>query len=219
MNAETIGVGIAAISAAASAVSAHASRTAVDRSHRAFVWPVISHTTDPEGRRVLRLRLHNDGPGAGYDVRWAVGSVTAGEHDNVVDDLRLTADTVSDVIRALRPEEVLPPSDWFEKAIALPDDDIWWVLVRWTDASGARRDLSEQGPRVLADLPRETGRDLAMARDGGRPLSVEAPEAVVATFAQQRGAVRAQVSLKVAALHAAMTSSSGSLSAAAPPLG
>jgi hypothetical protein len=42
---------------------------------------------------------------------------------------------------------------------------------------------------------------------------------VVPLLAQQRSHVCAQVSLEIAALHAAMTSSSDSLSAAASPLG
>jgi len=54
-----------------------------------------------------------------------------------------------------------------------------------------------------------------MARHGARALGVEAPEAVVASLAQEPDAVGAQVTLEISTLHPPMTSSSGSLSAPA----
>src|SRR5829696_8982775 len=87
------------------------------------------------------------------------------------------------------------------------------------EGSALTRAGRRRNAEVLADLACEAEGDLTVPRYGSRSFGVEAPEAVVATFAQERRTVRAQVSLKVAALHAAMTSSSGSLSAAASPLG
>src|SRR3990172_5036582 len=66
---------------------------------------------------------------------------------------------------------------------------------------------------VGADLACQSEVDLTVARHCGRALGVEAPEAVVAALPQQSYAVSAQMALEVAALHAPMTSSSGSLSA------
>jgi hypothetical protein len=150
--AETIAVGIAAVSATASAASAYASRQSVDRAHRAFVWPSIAHELDEAGRHILSVTLHNDGAGSAYDVRWAVGSVTANEKGKIIDDASLTADTISAVTRALRPGETLPA---LKQAITLPEDDIWWVLVRWTDASRVRWQVGEQAPsRILREEPR-----------------------------------------------------------------
>jgi len=156
VEAQTVGIGLAAVSAAVSAFSAYTSRQAVDRSHRPFVWPAISNSRDPDGQHVLRIRLHNDGSGTAYDVRWSVGSVTEGRKGDIVDDVRLTSDNVSQVIRALRPGEVLPPAEagWLEQAVALPEDDVWWVLVRWTDPARVRWELSEQGPTLLRSEPR-----------------------------------------------------------------
>jgi hypothetical protein len=152
MAAETIGVAIAAVSATASAASAYASRQSVDRAHRAFVWPAIAHELDAAGHHILSVTLHNDGAGSAYDVRWAVGSVTANEKGKIIDDESLTADTISVVTRALRPGETLPA---LKQAIALPEDDIWWVLVRWTDASRVRWQVGEQVPsRFLRADPR-----------------------------------------------------------------
>ena len=71
--------------------------------------------------------------------------------------------------------------------------------------------------QVATDLPREREVDLAMTRHGRRALSVEAPEAVVATLAKQPRAVGAKVALQIAAFHPPITSSSGSLSAAVAP--
>jgi hypothetical protein len=155
MRVETVAVLIAAVSAVASAISAYTNRQAMARAQRPFVWPAISHGSDPDGTRVLRIRLHNDGTGPAYDVRWSVGSLTESESGEVVDDAHFTKAHVSPVIRALRASEVLPPDEsWLEKAVALPEDDVWWVLVRWTDSAGARWELTEQGPSLLRFEPR-----------------------------------------------------------------
>lgn len=156
MEAETIGVGIAALAAASSAFSAYTSRQAVDRAHRPFVWPAISTGRDPGGPSVVRVRLHNDGQGTAYDVRWSVGTMMEAHDGSLEEDAAFTDEHVSSVIRAIRPGEVVPPQDseWLEQAAALPGDDVWWVLVRWTDAARVRWELSEQGPTLLRSEPR-----------------------------------------------------------------
>ena len=80
-------------------------------------------------------------------------------------------------------------------------------VVGWSARAGRWRDAE-----VLTDLSGERVGDLA--GDGGRPGGVDTPVAVPPSFSQQAGAVRAQVALEVATLHAAMTSSSDSLSVA-----
>lgn len=156
VDSQTVGIGIAAISASVSAFSAYTSRQAVDRSHWPLVWPEIEHRDDEEGRHVLLIRLHNDGSGTAYDVRWSVGSVTLNRRDKVVIDAPLTTDNVSRVIRAIGASENRPAADtdWLERRIPLPDDDIWWVLVRWTDPARVRWELSERGPSSLRSEPR-----------------------------------------------------------------
>lgn len=146
---QTAGIGIAAASAVASAVSAFTSRQAVDRASRAFVWPTISQNTDPDGRRLLRVRLNSEGGGTAYDVRWSVGLPDSDGGGAATQ--RYSKDNASEVIRALRSGEVAPPpeSGWFERAIAIPEDDVWWVSVRWSDASRTHWELSEQGPASL----------------------------------------------------------------------
>jgi hypothetical protein len=127
----------------------------VDRAHRPFVWPAISHGRDGE-QRILKVRLHNDGSGTAFDVRYSMGSVTVDQHDRVVEDAQLTKDAMSLVIRALKPGESNPEVDgqWLERALPLPHDDVGWVLVRWTDAGGVRWEYSDQGPATEAGRPR-----------------------------------------------------------------
>jgi hypothetical protein len=156
VEAETVAVAIAAISAIASAISAYTNRQSVDRAHRPFVWPAISHKGDPDGSHVLLVRLHNDGAGTAYDVRWSIATLMLDQNDNAVEDRLFEDEHVSQVIRAVRAGEILPPQDqgWLEKAVALPPDDVWWLLVRWTDAAGVRWEISEQGPSLLRAEPR-----------------------------------------------------------------
>lgn len=72
------------------------------------------------------------------------------------EDVGYTDEHVSPVIRAMRAGEVVPPqsTEWLEQAVPLPSDDVWWVLVRWTDAGRVRWELSEQGPTLLRSEPR-----------------------------------------------------------------
>src|SRR5450755_1574048 len=78
-------------------------------------------------------------------------------------------------------------------------------------ATGRRGDVE-----VFADPANGAGLDLAVAGDGGDPLalgSADRPHAVSGSLAQRLGAVSAQMTLELAALHAAIVSSSESLSA------
>src|SRR5947209_5352081 len=103
MTGEVIGIGVAAVAAVASWISAYTNRQTADRALRAFVWPVISSRLDEAGRNILLVRLKNDGAGTAFNVRWSVGSVTANERGKIVSDQRLTAEHVSLVVRAMRP--------------------------------------------------------------------------------------------------------------------
>jgi hypothetical protein len=47
------------------------------------------------------------------------------------------------------------PMAGLRRAVAMPPDDVWWLLVRWTDAAGLRWELSEQGPTLLRAEPRK----------------------------------------------------------------
>jgi hypothetical protein len=156
MNADTAGVLIAAIAATASAISAYTSRQSVDRANRPFVWPAISQAKDHDGANLVRVRLHNDGSGTAFDVRWSIGTVAVGPKDEIKVDDKFSEQYKSHVIRALRPGESLPPEDgdWLERAASLPLDDVWWVVVRWTDAARVRWELLEQGPALLRSEPR-----------------------------------------------------------------
>lgn len=78
-------------------------------------------------------------------------------------------------------------------------------------AAGRRRDVE-----LLADAADGAGLDLAVAGNGRDPLalgSTDRPHAVPGSFTEQLGSVSAQMTLQLAALHAAIVSSSDSLSA------
>ena len=78
-------------------------------------------------------------------------------------------------------------------------------------AAGRSRDV-----QVFADPAGGAGLDLVVPRNGCDPLAVgsaDGPDAVTGTFALYFRAVGAEVSFEIAALHAAIVSSSGSLSA------
>lgn len=149
MDFETIGIAIAAFSAAASAVSAYASRLAVDRANEAFVWATISYGSDG-GQPLVRVRLHNEGPGVARDVRWsatALREIRPGKWE-VDDDLAAT--NKSSLIRAMQPGESVPPEEhgWLDLPWRRPEDDVWWLVVRWSDAARVRWERSEEPSEV-----------------------------------------------------------------------
>jgi hypothetical protein len=155
MSPETVGVAIAAAAATASWISAYISRQSVDRANRAFVWPAISHRLDNDGRHLLLVRFQNDGAGTAYNVRWSVGTVMDNRRGKTVNDHLWTAEHVSLVVRAVRPGEAVPPEpDWLEHAITLPPDDVWWLLVRWSDSAQVSWERADQGPGLLESEPR-----------------------------------------------------------------
>lgn len=149
--AAAVAIAFAAVSAIAAAVSAASMRQSVDRAHRPFVWPAISHGRDGEAR-VLRVRLHNDGSGTAYEVRWSFGTLAETQEGEFVEDRQGAAERASLAIRAIRAGESVPPegSGWLEKEIQLPPDDVGWILVRWSDAGGIRWEVSDQGLRLRA---------------------------------------------------------------------
>jgi hypothetical protein len=152
-------VAFAAVSAVAAAVSAVATRQSVDRAHRPFVWPAISHGSDGESR-ILRVRLHNDGAGTAYEVRWSIGTLAETQDEEFVEDSKGAAEQASMAIRAIRVGESVPPegSGWLDKEVQLPPDDIGWILVRWHDAAGIRWEVSDQGPATSRGRPRRLRR-------------------------------------------------------------
>ena len=158
-EAAVIAIAIAAVSAVAAAISALATRQAVERAHRPFVWPAISHATDGD-TRILRIRLHNDGAGTAYEVRWSFGTLIETQPGEFDENREAAAVQASLTIRAIRPGESVPPegSGWLDQAITLPPDDIGWILVRWTDAAGDRWEVSDQGPAASRVRPRRLRR-------------------------------------------------------------
>lgn len=155
MDGATVAIAIAAVSATAAAVSAIASRQSVDRAHRPFVWPAISHASEA-GTRILRIRLHNDGAGSAFDVRWSFGTIIESGPLEYGENRDQMAREASLAIRAIRPGESVPPKSdgWLEKAAQLPPDDIGWIVVRWTDSGGTRWEASDQGPATMRKRPR-----------------------------------------------------------------
>lgn len=149
-----IALALAAVSAIAAAVSAVSTRQSVERAHRPYVWPAISHDRDGD-RRVLRVRLHNDGAGTAYEVRWSFQTLVESKEGEWTPDEQGAAKEASLAIRALRSGESLPPGDgkWLEKAVPLPPDEIGWFLVRWDDAAGVRWEVSDQGPAARQGRP------------------------------------------------------------------
>lgn len=119
------------------------------------MWPAISHGTDGEAR-ILRVRLHNDGAGTAYEVRWSFGSLAETQEGGFVEDSKGAAGQASMAIRAIRAGESVPPeeSGWLDKEVQLPPDDIGWILVRWSDAAGVRWEVSDQGPATSRGRPR-----------------------------------------------------------------
>jgi len=155
VDAEVIGIGIAALSAGASAVAAYTSRLAVDRANQAFVWATISHASDG-GQRLVRVRLHNEGPGVARDVRWSATTVSEVSPDKWDVDDEINVRNKSPLIRAMQPGESVPPEEhgWLDLAWVPPEDDVWWLLVRWSDAARVRWERSEE-PAALRSRTRK----------------------------------------------------------------
>jgi hypothetical protein len=135
---------LAAVATAAGAgaawLAASASRTAVARTHRPFVWPDWDRDyNQDEGQYEWRVRLHNDGPGVALDVRWSVWVEQPPEemggppNDDAEDQLRRAA---SEPIRGMRPGESFPRDAWLTRTS--DTGAIEWVVVRFTDSAGVR---------------------------------------------------------------------------------
>jgi len=100
-----------AAGAGAAWLAASASREAVSRTHRPFVWTNgTTHTPRvvPQGR----VRLHNDGPGVALDVRWSVRIMHDPEELPADYDERLEERThATEPMRGMRSGE---SSGWWE---------------------------------------------------------------------------------------------------------
>lgn len=129
----------AAVSAIAAAISARSSRQAVVRSHAPFVWPSIAIRGPVLGLHQVGVRLHNDGPGVAFNVRFSVANKQEGFGDIYA----------IPPIRAMRSGEKVPPhpepepqvqpmirDDVYEYPLPGPLDQSWWVVVRYADGLG-----------------------------------------------------------------------------------
>ena len=144
---------LAAVSSAAAWRSSFIAREAATRSSLAFVWPVVQIGYERD-RAVVRVRLHNDGPGLAQDVVAARLEPT-GEGDTWAVFGR------TPVIRAMRAAETLPPPEQEEMSLGahVAGDDIWSVVVRWTDTAGQRWELAApQEQYALTTTPRRLRR-------------------------------------------------------------
>jgi hypothetical protein len=149
---------VAAVATAAGAgaawLAATASRQAVVRANRPFVWPE-AHESESNGKRTVRVRLHNDGPGVALDVRW---SLVFPAKDRLADRdqfLELVKQLASSTTRGLPPGESEPPSGNLSlPEVQVPDEhleDPCWVAVRYTDSAGERWQYIEPSdPNALA---------------------------------------------------------------------
>jgi hypothetical protein len=156
-----VAAGTGAVSAAAAALSARASRNAVARAHRPYVWAEI-HVVSGRSEKtwLAKVRLHSDGPGAAFDVSAAVGPHYVYERIRrswwrLWD--RTLVGYATPPIRAMLSGEAVPPRDTddglYELAIGSIED--WWVAVRYSDAAGARWEFREpRSPESLAGPPR-----------------------------------------------------------------
>jgi hypothetical protein len=140
MNAQTASAVAAAISAIAAATSAWFSRRAVERTHAPFIWPAISIRSaggSNSRQHEVGVRLHNDGSGAAFNVRFAIAtdeSLASPEALYVVPP-----------VRAIRSGESVPPygsedqlaeDGEYRVALIEPLDANWCVVVRYADGLG-----------------------------------------------------------------------------------
>ena len=173
--AQILTAGTGAVAAGAAAVAAFISRATVERADYAFVWAEVTQDQpgpDAQTQR-LRVQLHSDGPGIALDVRWSLGGPWEPGRSAYRRAQEEVAARATPAIRALSPGVSRP---WVSVADArdgseldalygptqcyVPDDDAWWVLVRWSDSAGRRWEFSEgSAGRELALSPRRCGAD------------------------------------------------------------
>lgn len=139
---------LAAASSAAAWRSSFIAREAATRNNLAFVWPAVRIAFDGPDP-VVWVRLHNDGPGLAQDVV-AARFEPSGQGD------QWTLFDRTPVIRAMRGGEAVPPPEHDEMALGVhrAGDDVWSVVVRWTDTAGQRWELTApQDPQALTTTP------------------------------------------------------------------
>jgi hypothetical protein len=138
---QAISISIAAIAAISAAASARFSKRAVERNHTPFVWPSISIRSvgGPESRQhEVGVRLHNDGSGAAFRVRFAIAT-----NESLAFPEGLYSPPP---IRAIRPGEAVPPASGIEEqlvqeneyriGLSEPLDSDWYVVTRYSDDLG-----------------------------------------------------------------------------------
>jgi hypothetical protein len=145
----TLAVVAASASALAAWTSASLARQTARRAHFPYVWPDVRINYRDEILEVS-ARLHNDGPGLAQDVVAARLEPPDDEHPWAVFDRTPT-------IRAMRGGEANPRDE--KAALGLGahthGDDIFSVVVRWTDTAGQRWELvAPQDPKALTRPPR-----------------------------------------------------------------
>jgi hypothetical protein len=122
-----IGIGLAAISAVAAAISARSAARGVTLNHRPYVYGEPQSATSG----IAGVRLHNDGPGIAVEVRWRLHAPGREPTE------------WSSPIRAMQPGEVLPPYDSDPMSTELPEGIDghrfrWFIETEYGDVRGVR---------------------------------------------------------------------------------
>lgn len=137
---ELAAIAFAAISAIAASLAAWNAYRGIQLGQRAFVYgepAVKSEPSEPDGgggflskrESHVEVRLHNDGPGTALDVRVRLEDGAG----NPIGDGAAS-------VRALRPEESLPPDEGQQGLVfPLPSDLLkpWATVVRYREIGGA----------------------------------------------------------------------------------
>lgn len=150
-------IAISAVAATASALAAWRTSVVagrgVTRSNLPYVWPAVRIGRDGP-TTVVWVRLHNDGPGLAQDVVAARMEPSGQGSTWAVFDRTPT-------IPALRSGETLPPKDRDELSLGAhtAGDDVFSVVVRWTDTAGQRWELlAPQERHALTRAPKKLRR-------------------------------------------------------------
>lgn len=128
--------------------------------HRPFVWPEIEihQHAQPHGAKfVIRVRLQNDGPGVAFDVSASVAPQRTPHLIRGPGRRKVFDGYSTPPIRAIRSGETNPSREREAAPLwNLQVDTIeppWWVVVRYTDAGGARWEFSEPGGETTLSRP------------------------------------------------------------------
>lgn len=139
-----IGIAIAAISASASAASAFISKRSSDRSLHAVMRASLTSLESAAGPEI-QLQLHNDGLGTAYAVACAIRTVSVDDQDREHYHDAFPRGSKRPLVRRIDPRHEYPADQLYGTKLNWPEDDIFWVVIRWTDATGLRWELVEHG--------------------------------------------------------------------------